>query len=65
MKYSAHILQIKLWEWEGVKEKSNMSITVNGPNSFDCENLETAQKRINELQDAIRVIDRHLLVPNL
>jgi hypothetical protein len=58
MKYPLRILTIKIWEWEGIIEKSELSIAANGPNSFDCENFETAVSKIKELKEAVLILER-------
>lgn len=51
--YPLLILQIKLWEWEAIKENANCQILRHGPEQTMCEALETAQIRIPELKEAI------------
>jgi hypothetical protein len=53
MTYTLHILYIKLWEWEGIKEQAEVSIVKNGPNEHDYSVVETATERIKELTEAI------------
>jgi hypothetical protein len=53
MTYTLHILYIKLWEWEGIKEQAEVIIAKNGPNEHDCSVVETATERIKELTEAI------------
>lgn len=51
--YPVHILTIKLWEWEGVREKANMDITKDGPDEYNTGVYNTASQNISELQAAI------------
>lgn len=52
--YPIHILIIKLWEWEGIKESSSTSIAKHGPEQHTCEALETAEGHIKELNEALK-----------
>lgn len=51
--YPLHILTIKLWEWEAVKENARLQIARHGPEQTTCEAFEMAEKRIPELKTAI------------
>jgi hypothetical protein len=54
--YALHILFIKLWEWEAVKENANMQIMRHGPEQTMCEAFETAGIRITDLKEAIKTL---------
>lgn len=53
MDYVTHILQIKLWEWEGAKEYWEMQMQKGGPFKEAVEGADTAKIRICELKIAI------------
>jgi len=59
MTYTLHILYIKLWEWEGIKEQAEVSIVKNGPNEHDYLVVETATERIKELTEAIEKLKQN------
>ena len=54
--YPLMILQIKLWEWIGIKDRMETSIAKDGPCQETAEAFETSVHRIKELQDAINII---------
>lgn len=56
MEYAVHILTIKLWEWEAIKDRTDMSIIRSGPNQNNCNANEMAEKRIKELKEAIKAL---------
>ena len=57
--YPIHILSIKLWEWEAVKDNAHVQIMRHGPDQTMCEALETAGARISELKAAILTLTSH------
>lgn len=56
MNYAIHILQIKLWEWEGIKEHWDIEINKSGPEDNICKFYNNAVERIKELKEAIRLL---------
>lgn len=58
MNYVIHILQIKLWEWEGVKEKLGLEIHKSGPEKTICNSYTFATERIQELKKAIDLLNK-------
>lgn len=57
MEYVKHILTIKLWEWEGIKEKASTSMMV-FPNSEDSRTISIASNYIKEIKDAIKALEK-------
>jgi hypothetical protein len=51
--YVLHILFIKLWEWEGIKEHWETQMMKHGPFQEGAEWCDTATIRIKELKIAI------------
>lgn len=58
--YAKHILQIKLWEWEGIKEKWANEMTKDGPSDEAARAHTIANSHITELKDAIRILENEI-----
>lgn len=58
MQYVIHILQIKLWEWRGIKENWDMLMQKNGPFKEAVEGTDIAKERICELTIAIKQLNK-------
>lgn len=56
--YPLHILQIKLWDWENIKEIKETLLLKHGPTESEVEVLETANIRIKQLAEAIDILRR-------
>jgi len=54
--YPIHILRIKLWEWEAVREKASMDIAKGGPDEYNTGTYNTASANITELSNAINIL---------
>ena len=52
--YTIHILQIKMWEWEAIRERYEMSIERNGPDEEKVARYNNATNTIEELKSAIK-----------
>jgi hypothetical protein len=51
--YPTRILEIKLWEWEGIAEKWDQEMTKHGPCQEVAELYNTATDKVKELKSAI------------
>lgn len=56
--YVQHILQIKMWEWEAVKEKWDMEIQKNGPEEYTVNFHNHAGKMIKEIKQAMAKLNK-------
>lgn len=55
--YPTHILTIKLWEWESVKEQHGFSISKFGPDQITCDAYNEAEDKIRFLKEAIKKLN--------
>jgi hypothetical protein len=53
MTYVLHILNIRLWEYEAVRDKAEMEMLKHGPDQYNTEAQITATSRISEIKTAI------------
>lgn len=58
MTYVIHILQIKLWEWEAVKDRWDIEIYKNGPSEEVCKFYNVAHERVEEIKTAIEQLNK-------
>lgn len=56
MDYVIHILNIKKWDWEAVKERMDIAIAKDGPFEEACNTHNTAIERIKEIEKAIKLL---------
>lgn len=56
MEYTLHILNIKLWEWEGIADKWNTEIIKHGPEENVCDWHNIAVERVKELKKVIELL---------
>lgn len=55
--YVIHVLNIKLWEWEAIKEKASTDM-FKDPNEYSNRQIITANCRIHEIKDAIEKLNQ-------
>lgn len=58
MEYTLHILQIKLWEWEGIKEHWDIEINKSAPDDHLVKFYYNADARVAELKEAISLLSK-------
>lgn len=56
MEYAIRILQITLFEWEGIKERNNIRIHQQGPYQEAQEAIKDADEKIPQLKAAITLL---------
>jgi len=47
--YTVHVIEVKMWEWEAIKEKWNMEIAKHGPSEDICQLYDQAVSHAREL----------------